>query len=283
MIRLFTCCLFVFVTVFAFGQGTDDYYRLPNHRQQYARLLNRYGAATIQQRWYVGLEGHWRTDRTTLDHTFNDLLSTGSVSQLGWGVSLGWVMHERWAIEGGYLRAPIHNFLQIGGGSNPFTLTLDNGKNAGVLRLKYRLFPTGASLRQSGLWLSGGAWLVPNTGERVARYRVIGYGYRDYRTRLDTIGITTDTQISERPSILIETGAEYNTQLTGNLELSFYTRKTWGLSNSIRTDLVYTVNNVNPQPASLVGSGNGWTFGVALRYSYGLRRSSRSVYDLQRK
>ncbi len=280
MIRLFTCCFLIIVSVSAFGQTESDYYRLPSHHQQYARLLNRYGAATIRQRWYVGLEGHYRTDVTTIDHTFNDLLSTGSVGAWGWGASVGVVLHERWAVELGYLRAPVHNFLQVGSGSNPFTLTWDNGRNAGVLRAKYRLFPSKASLRQSGLWLSGGAWVVPNNGERVARYSVIGYGYRDYRTRLDTIRITTDTQISQRPSVMIETGAEYNTQLANNLEISFYGRKTWGLSNSVRTDLVYTVNNLNPQPASLVGSGNGWTFGVALRYSYGVRRSVKSVYTV---
>jgi hypothetical protein len=283
MIRLFTASLLLLVTISAFGQETDDYYRLPNHRRQYARLLTRYGAATVRQRWYAGLEGHLRTDRTTIDNTFNDLLSAGSVSTGGWGACVGLVLHERWAVEGGYLRAPVHNFLQIGGGLNPYTLTLDNGKNAGVLRVKYRLLPTGSSLRQSGLWLSGGAWLVPNTGERVARYSLVATTARDYRTRLDTMRITTDTQISERPSVLLETGAEYTTALGSNLELSFYGRKTWGLTESIRTDMVYTVNNANPRPASLVGSGNGWTFGVALRYSYGIRRTARSVYELQGK
>lgn len=274
------------------AQPITDYYRLPAertdlNRSRVERTLARYGSMYTRERWYVSGEGFVRTDINQLDGTFNGLIGTETTVKTGWGATVGWVSRERWAIEGGYARSPIHSTLAIQNGLAPLVYRYTNDKQGFVLRTKYRLPIGKQSMTRSGLWLGAGLWLVPNSGQPLERVSLIGYrgGYRMYgRDQIDTLRLSSNTRISPHLSGLAEASAEYTFQLGGRTELSLFGRKNWGLGNSIRTDITYRVNGGAVQNATLRGNGNGWTFGIALRFNYAMRydlRSMPNIYNLR--
>lgn len=283
----------------AFAQGLTDYYRpavepldasrptTRSRRAELTHLVARYGEAYIRERWYVGLDGFFRTDRGQLNQTFNGLISTKATTQTGWSAVIGWVSNERWAAEGGYARSPIHNTLVVGDGANALDLRFKNNQHGFVVRGK-RLMRFGKQTAKSGLWLGAGAWLIPNNGEQVSHFLVEGYSYsgsrQPGRNRVDTISIVGETRVSPKLSGLAEVSAEYIIKLGGRVDLSLLARKYWGLGNSLTTNLVYRVNSGEPQTAVLQGDGRGWSVGVSLRYTYALRydlRKMPSVFNLR--
>ena len=72
----------------ACGQGVTDYYQVTQNRQQYQRLLNRYGGPQIRDRWYVALDGFVKTDRAQLDNAYDGLIENNTVSKAGWVLPL---------------------------------------------------------------------------------------------------------------------------------------------------------------------------------------------------
>ena len=278
----------------ALPQRIDHYYQPPSGRQPPEHLLSRYGQAYTRERWYVGLEGFSRSDKNTLDQTFDGLVSTQPTTRTGWSAMAGWVSRERWALEAGYARSPIHNSLRISNGSNPFKFHFENDKHGLVLRGKRVLrftgrntpdvAPTTKSGRRAGLWISAGLWLIPNSGRQISRLAFEGYQTHGRLSRTDTLYLTSDTQISSHLTGLAELSAEYAVPLGRRAEFSLFLRKNWGLSNSVTTHLAYTVNSGQPQLASLQGSGTGWSFGLSLRYSYGISydlKNRKAIYRSQ--
>ncbi|RRB01192.1 hypothetical protein [Larkinella rosea] len=284
----------------ALGQGISDYYRpsvesidaynpversAKTRRTDMKQLVARYGEAYIRERWYVGADGFFRMDKSQLDQTFNGLISTKATTRSGWSAVVGWVSNERWAVEGGYARSPIHNTLVVGSGSNALDLRFENNKNGLVLRGKRLLRFGRRAPGRSGFWLGAGVWAVPNNGRQVSSFLVEGYNYsgsgggfgRTNRARLDTIQIFGETRLSSALSTMAEASAEYTVRLGGRAELSFFTRKIWGLSNSITTNLMYSVNRGESQAAALQSNGSGWSVGISLRYVYALRYDLRTM------
>ena len=226
---LTTFCLSILVCP-AFAQGITDYYRPPvesvgeinpayrsakTRRTEMKQLVARYGEAYIRERWYIGGEGFFRMDKGQLDQTFNGLISTKATTQTGWSAVVGWVDNERWAIEGGYARSPIHNTLVVGSGSNALDLRFENNKNGFVVRGKRLMRFGNRAARRSGLWLGAGLWMVPNNGRRVSSFLVEGYSYsgsgggfgRTTRNRVDTIQIFGETSLSSHLSGMAEASA----------------------------------------------------------------------------
>ncbi|WP_128544341.1 hypothetical protein [Larkinella soli] len=297
--------------VSGFAQGVPDYYRPPGERAgtylsepehrlteepaagrpfrkqrpcrvSLEQLVARYGEAYIRERWYLAAEGGFRSDRGSLSRTFGNLLGTRATTRTGWSALVGWAGSERWAVEAGYAWMPLHNTLLIGGSSNPLTLRFENNKHTLILRGK-RLMRFGSrAARRAGFWLSAGIGLVPNDGRQVSRFRVEGYqySYGGFRPtgppRVDTVRMTGLTTVSPRLSGLAELSAEYSFKMGGRAEMSLFTRKYWGLGNSLTTDLSYRINSGEPRSALLSADGSGWSIGVSIRYSYSLR------YDLKK-
>lgn len=287
----------------AFAQSVPDYYRAAaqypdephlTRRSASARrtfltqLVARYGEAYIKERWYVKMEGFFRSDRDQLSQTFNGLISTRATTQTGWSAVIGWVSNERWAIEVGYARSPIHNTLIVGDGVNALDLRFENHRNGFVVRGK-RLMRFGKQTSKAGLWLGAGAGLIPNTGETVSRFLVEGYSYgtsyrQPGRSRIDTLSMSGETRESPRISGLVELSAEYLIKLGGRVDLSLFARQYWGIGHALTTNLVYRVNGGEPQAAVLRGNGRGWSVGVSVRYTYALRydlRKMPSVFHLR--
>lgn len=283
----------------AFAQGITDYYRPPieaagesglthrparNRQAELTQLVARYGKAYIRERWYVGADGFLRTDRSQLTQTFDGLISTKPTTQTGWSALVGWVSNERWAVEGGYARSPIHNTLVVGQGSNALDLTFENNKNGFVVRGK-RLLRFGNRTRKSGLWLGAGIWMVPNNGRQLSSFLVEGYQYsgsgggfgRSARAQIDTLQIFGVARLSPTLNSMAEASAEYTVKLGGRTEFSLFARKVWGLNNSITTNLFYTINSGESQSAVLKSDGSGWSVGVSIRYTYALRYDLRNM------
>ncbi|WP_332368007.1 hypothetical protein [Spirosoma telluris] len=172
----------------AFGQGVTDYYQVPEKSQQYNRLLTRYGGPQIRDRWYVALDGFVRTDRAQLDNSIDGLVESDLVGKVGWSVLLGWSYRERWVLEGGYARMPIHTQLAISNTSPPLTFRATNNRNAFILRGKRLVLSTSKPWLRSGFWVSGGMWVVPNSSQEDNRISVSGYRYQN---RWETPNIST--------------------------------------------------------------------------------------------
>lgn len=283
MKRYLVYVLLGLVVLPACGQGVTDYYRLPDRSQQYNRLLMRYGGPSIQSRWYVALDGFIRTDRAQLDNSFDDLIQSDRVGKAGWGAVLGWVYRERWAVEGGYARMPIHTQVSVSNASSPLVFRYSNARNAFVVRGKRLLLSTNKPWLRSGFWLSGGMWLVPNGGQQQGQFSLYGYRYSGRRETPDTLRLTSQTQANTKLTAIAEVGAEYNVRLSNAIDLGVSVRKFWGLANALTTDVTYSVNRSSVQQAQLQGAGTGMSYGLTLRYTYSINRKQSNVMEVQGK
>ncbi|MFD2574441.1 hypothetical protein ACFSUS_27650 [Spirosoma soli] len=267
----------------ACGQGVADYYRLPDRSRQYSRLLTRYGGPYIRDRWYIALDGFLRTDRAHLDNSFNGLIESDRVAKFGGSVVIGWAYRERWMVEAGYARMPLHSQVSVSNANSPLVFRYTNDRNALIIRGKRLILSTSGPWLRSGFWLSGGVGLVPNNGQQEGRFSLIGYRYHGRGETPDTLRLISSTQTNSRATILAELGAEYNVRLSNNFDLGFSARKFWGLGNSLTTDVTYSVNRKVVEQAQLQGSGTGMSYGVTLRYTYAMRRNLSNVLELNGK
>ncbi|AQG80457.1 hypothetical protein [Spirosoma montaniterrae] len=262
----------------AVGQDMADYYRLPDRSRQLDRLTMRYGGPQIRDRWYVSFDAFVRTDRAKLDNSLNGLIESDRVTKLDWSAVVGWSARERWAIEAGYARMPIHTQVSVSNGRSPLVYRYTNSHNAFMLRGKRLLASTSGPWLRSGFWLSGGMWLVPNNGQREGQFSLIGYRRNE---TVDTLRLNSQTNVNGRATAMAELGAEYNVRLSNNVDLGFTVRKFWGLGTSLTTDVAYTINNTLAQQAQLRGTGSGMSYGVSLRYTLSLRRKQPDVLEVQ--
>lgn len=267
----------------ACGQGITDYYRAPDRGRDHNRLLMRYGGPAIQDRWYVALDGFIRTDRAQLDNSFNGLIESNRVTQAGWGAVIGWVYRERWALEAGYSRMPIHTQVSVVNTSSPLSFRYTNNQSAFVLRGKRLIVSTSKPWLRSGFWLSGGLWGVPNNGQREGNFLISGYQYQNSRETRVPVQLAGHTYTNAQLSTLAEVGAEYNIRLSNAVDLGFSVRKFFGFSNSITTDVAYVVNQTATQQAQLQGDGTGMSYGTTLRYTFNIRRKTSNVLEVQGK
>ena len=281
MIKYYLCILFGVALLPVCGQGVADYYRTPDHSLRYDRLLMRYGGPHILDRWYVSLDGFVRTDRARIDNSINGLIESDRVAKVGIGAVIGWVYRERWAVEGGYARMPIHTQVSVRNGVTPLVYRYTNGRDAFVLRGKRLILSTSGPWLRSGFWLSGGLWLVPNGGQSEGSFALKGYRYRGRGESSDTLQLTSQTRTGTRMTTMAELGAEYNVRLSNNVDLGFSARKFWGLASSISTDVNYTVNDRLMQQAQLRGAGTGMSYGVTLRYTYAIRRNFPNALEVR--
>ena len=221
------------------------------------------------QTWYVSAEGGFRSDGSLLSNSLSGLVSNGTQTKAVWSALLGYTYHNAWAVEAGYTHAPIHLNVTIANGQTPLIFNYQNSGNGIPLRLKRRIGSGKRAGNGTGFWLTAGAWLIPNGNVQMDDFRLIGYVSRNRGSRTDTLRITNNTVTTNRITGLAELGIDYAARLTSFLELGVYVRKYWGLSNALRSDIIYTVNNASEQRSSITSDGKGWGFGIALRYVYG--------------
>ncbi|MBD2700884.1 hypothetical protein IC229_09560 [Spirosoma sp. BT702] len=275
--------LFGLVVLPACGQGLTDYYRLPDQSPQNNRLVARYGGPSIRNRWYVALDGFMRTDRAQIDNAENGLITSDLVGKPGLGVTLGWVYRERWALEAGYARMPIHTQVSINNTTPPLGFRNTDSRSSFVVRGKRLLLSTSKPWLRSGFWVSGGMWVVPGKDQPDNHYNVQGYRYQGRWEAMESFRMVTLTKTNPEMITMAELGAEYNVRLSNALDLGINVRKFWGLGNTSSTDVVYLANRTVTQQAQFQASGTGMSYGVTLRYNFSIKRSITNVLDVQGK
>jgi hypothetical protein len=223
------------------------------------------------QTWYLGAEGGLRSDGSTLTNSFNGLVSNVTQTKVVWSVLLGYTYRNAWAVETGYAHTPIHLNITIANGQTPLIFNYQNSGSGIPLRLKRRIGSGKQAKNGTGFWLTAGAWLIPNGTGPMDDFKLIGYSSRNSsRVRTtDTLRLSNTTKTFSSVTGLAELGVDYSARLSPFLELGAYVRKYWGLSNALRSDLVYTINNKSEQQGVVTANGTGWGFGIALRYIYG--------------
>jgi len=282
--NLYTFLCWIVLLPAVSAQSLYEYYAPGKQRRQYTEWLNQKGA-TISERWYLGAEGFLRTDKSTLDNSFNGLIQTNKVVGVGGSVLLGYSYRDRWAFEGGYARSPIHTYLEVN--NSPYSFHLKNGNNALLLRARRLLLATNKIKKGSGLWVSAGAWLVPKSGEvrSSTAFRGYDFAYQAHPMRSDNWMLTPPASVKERTTGLAELGLEYSFRLSDWVELGLFGRQNWGLGKALTSTMVYS-DKTQAQVATIHANGQGTSVGMAIRYTYTAKRkavSSRSMFDLQGK
>lgn len=231
------------------------------------------------QTWYIGAEGGFRSDGSTLTNSFNGLVSNVTQTKPSWSVLLGYTYRNAWAVETGYSRTPIHLNITIANGQTPLIFNYQNSGSGIPLRLKRRIGSGKRASNGTGFWLTAGAWIVPNGSGPMDDFKLIGYSSRtSSRVRTtDTLRLSNTTKTFSRITGLAELGVDYSVRLSSFLELGCYVRKYWGLSDALRSDLLYTVNNKSDQQAVVTANGTGWGVGIALRYIYGRQHEVKTA------
>lgn len=220
------------------------------------------------QTWYVGAEGGFRSDVSTLSNTFQGLISNNTQTKATWGLALGYTYRNAWAIETGYTHAPTHLNLTVANGNNPFVFTYPNSGFGIPFRIKRRLGSGKKAKNGTGFWLTAGAWLTPNGSGQIGDFKLIGFSYYNRNRMIDTVRINNTATVVNRITGIAEVGTDYSVRLSPYLELGFYLRKYWGLGTALRSDLAYTVNNTLLQQSLATANGSGWGFGMSFRYIY---------------
>lgn len=220
------------------------------------------------QTLYISAEGGFRSDGSTLSNSFDGLIRNPTSTKAAWSVLAGYTYRNAWAIEVGYAYAPTHLNITIENGSSDFEFTYQTAGHAIPLRVKRRIGSGRQAKNGTGFWVSAGAWLIPASGNQTDELKFSGYITSNRGRRVDTLQLLVNSTSINRVSGLAELGVDYATRLSSTLELGFYVRKYWGLSDVYRSDLAYVINRVENQRAAMVANGSGWGFGIALRYLY---------------
>lgn len=221
------------------------------------------------QIWYVSAEGGFRSDGSTLSNSLGGLVSNATLTKAVWSALLGYTYRNAWSIESGYIHAPIHLNITVANGQTPLIFNYQNNGFGIPLRLKRRIGSGKRAASGTGFWLTAGAWLIPNGDAPMDDFRLIGYTSRNRGSRTDTLRLNNSTTTLNRITGLAELGVDYAVRVSPFIELGFYARKYWGLGTALRSDLIYTVNNISETKSSITADGTGWGFGLAVRYLYG--------------
>jgi hypothetical protein len=274
MNSLFTFLIaFLGILVSVRAQDSDSYYNpvfpetLGSKKPTLEAVLEHYGPVRILNRWYVGAEGFLRNDKNTITNTFDGLINTRSISDWGFGASVGWVYREEWALEASYLRTPIHNVLTVTGSNVPLEYTMANDRNSLTLRAKRRLLFGKSTLPKSAFWIGVGISAIPNSGKQ-KEYLVLEGHSRQGRLPVDTLRLESVTLVNDKITGVVDASIEYILKPAKGVEFSVYGRSQWGLGNSVATKIDYTINRQDAGTSQITGNGSGWVFGVSLRYVF---------------
>ncbi|GAB3704026.1 hypothetical protein GCM10027592_34860 [Spirosoma flavus] len=214
----------------------------------------------------INVEGGLRNEVSTLSSSLNGLIISNLPMKTNWSVLLGYSFQNNWAIEAGYGYLPIRLNVTVANGSRPLAYNYQNSSNGATVRMKRRIGSGKRSLNNTGFWLTGGAWLIPNGSGQIDPLRLTGRSTPRRNQAADTLQLDITTSIANRFTGMAELGAEYTVRIASSVEMGFYARKYWGIGNALQSTITYKVNNVTEQQSLIKSDGSGWGFGVALRF-----------------
>ena len=249
----------------------------PLYREQYilseTALLNQFRDV---HSWYVVVEGGLRQDVSQLSNTFNGLISNPAASAWTGGVLVGYTYRNAWNAEFGYTYAPTHLNITLASSPAPYQYSYKNSGYGLPVRIKWHVGAGKRTVSNTGIWLSAGAWLIPNGDQKNDLLQFTGRSGRGGpRSRFDTLEVTVNTGTANRLTGVAEAGVDYTARISSLFEMGFYVRKYWGLSSALRSDLTYRVNRATETTSSITANGTGWSAGISLRYVYSRKREVR--------
>ncbi len=282
MKQTFTFFFFMIATLQGVAQGVVDYYQTGGvmNRKQQNQLHIRFDPYLAPQ-WYLMTEGFVRRDNGKLDQSLNGLLTTSTVTRIGWSIGGGVTYRNKWAVEAGLAQSPVHNDARVN--SRPPVSVVTRGDRGSVfLRGKWALLNTSKQWQRSGFWLTGGIWAMPNKGDQKEQFTITGYTQRGFDA-FDKMTLTTRTQARNNLTGLLELGLEYQVRVSKQVSLGAFARHNWGLGDALTTDISYQVNNRFIGQTMLRSKGNGTSFGLTMRYIFKRPSTTEktSLYQLQ--
>lgn len=265
MKQTFTFFFFMIAALQGVAQGVVDYYQTGGvmSRKQQNQLHMRFDPYLAPQ-WYLMTEGFVRRDNGKLDQSLNGLLTTSTVTRIGWSVGGGVTYRNKWAVEAGVAQSPVHNDARVN--SRPPISVVTRGDRGSVfLRGKWALLNTSKQWQRSGFWLTGGVWATPNKNDRKEQFTVTGYTSRGFDA-IDKMTLVTRSQSSNNLTALLELGLEYRVRLSKQIDVGTFARHNWGLGDALTTAISYQINDQFAGQTTLRAKGNGASYGLTMRY-----------------
>jgi hypothetical protein len=273
MKRFLLLCFWANMFSAAFGQQNEDVYFDKNYHKK-TKLMNLPNMSVSQEHWYVGGEGIFKKNYTTLDNNLLGLIASENTSNVTWGIQLGYNFDNKWGIETGYLANTQETYLYINASriaplSSKFTL------HSIPIRYKKNIFTIDKSTKTASLWLSGGVLISPNSTEQKINSLTL-YGTKNVVrgadgkvVSYDSLTVPINSYLTNRGLIQLEIGVELQGKIAEGFNIITFLRGNLGSNSVIHTDASYIINTHTDAETSLTTNGFSYSFGMALRYDVG--------------
>lgn len=258
--------LFLMVGIFAELKAQDDeeYYKPPTKRldvrnNAYPNLNRK------EMSLYMGLEGGFKLNYSSLSNTIGNLVSSQNNNDFAWGVSVGYNLDNKWAVETGYLKNPVYFIQSIASGRGvPFTYRIGTTLHTIPLRFKYKVANLDGITKTAALYIGGGVLLNTNAKDKLIYTRTFT-GVSGNPSRRDTIRLTSDSFITKKMTAAFEVQTELQGRIANGFYISLFGRMNIGQSGGLRSDIVYSQNSNKIDAATQSLKGISYNFGLLLR------------------
>lgn len=192
------------------------------------------------------------------------------------GFTLGWHLNRRLSLETGLYNLP---------STTSYAVEVHRTTpGMGGLGIQYATVPLRlrAEVARPARWLTASL----HAGAALAFNSRIGKGTFEKLSLTfppvwgDTVAVLNEGQMIHNVSLLLEAGAELRADLGWNVALVLYGRGVVGLQPLWRNQISYWINQQEPPSRlTMTARANGLTAGLGLRYTFGVGRRWRTVWD----
>lgn len=271
---------FLFIFLLSHGvakaQDPNDEYYIPSKKKKVYPWIKNPQLDVVPLKYYIGVEGGFRTDFNTLTNTLDGLIGSLNAPTNPWGVTVGALYQNRWMFETGYYRTNVEMITQVNVRGVP-DFRWQTKYTAIPLRVKRKLISIGKIEKESGFyWEVGTLAFLPAKDEQIGSFtfkalRTLGQGIPP-----DTLTLNQKTTVNGGAKLLLETGLDLNIKLLPRWDIGLYGRATLGLGEIIRGDASFSGKSITGLNAVQTARGNGYYFGMSIRYSYLMRDQYKS-------
>ncbi|CAH0994312.1 hypothetical protein EMA8858_00421 [Emticicia aquatica] len=247
------------------AQEIEEYYKPPSQREDVKNNvypnLNRKSVSL-----YAGLEGGFKLNYAGLDGSLGNLLGTQNNNEFFWGVTLGYNLDNKWAVETGYLKNPVYYVQTIASGRGfPFTFRIGADLQTIPVRFKYKVLSLDAITKTASLYIGGGVLIGTNANNKSVFTRKFE-GFTGNPSRRDSIKLTTDSFLTKKGRAAFELQTELQGRVTNGFYISLFGRMNFAPQGVLRSDLTYFQNSTKIDEASQYLKGISYNFGLLLRF-----------------
>lgn len=271
---------FVFIFLLSYGfvaaQDPNDEYYIPSKKKKTYPWIKNSQLDVVPLKYYLGIEGGFRKDLNTLSNNLDGLIGNINPLTNPWGVLVGAMYQNRWMFETGYYRTNVEMITQVNVRGVP-DFRWQTKYTAIPLRAKRKLLSIGKIEKESGFyWEVGTLAFLPAKDEQIGSFtfralRSLGQGIP-----ADTLTLNQKTTVNGGAKLLLETGLDLNIKLLPRWDIGFYGRATLGLGEILRGEATFSGKTISTLNALHTARGNGYYFGMSIRYNYLIRDQYKS-------